>query len=60
MDTKAALAANIAADRPAKVKVAADTAVRSDAWVVAKVAVPVDAAKAGVRAVDVGCSARAT
>ena len=54
-----ALAASTAADRRAKAKVAADTAVRSDARVVAKVVVPVDAAKAGVRGVDAECSVRA-
>ena len=59
MATNAALAANTAADRLAKAKVAADTAVRSDAWVVAKVGVPAGAAKAGVQVADAVCLARA-
>ena len=55
-----ALAASTAADRRAKAKVAADTADRLAGWVVAKVAVPVGAARAGVRVVDAACSAPAT
>ena len=54
-----ALAASTAADRRAKAKVAADTAVRLAAWVAAKVVVRVDAAKAGVQVADVVCLARA-
>ena len=54
-----AVAANIVAGHPMTVKVADDTQVRSDAWVAAKVAVPADAAKAGVPVAGVECSARA-
>lgn len=56
----AVLAASTAVDRPVKAKVAGDTQGRSAAWVVAKVAVPVGAAKAGVPVVADACSVRAT
>ena len=59
MATNTALAVNIVVDRRAKAKVEAGTLGRLAAWVAAKVAVPVDAAKAGVRVVDAVCSARA-
>lgn len=54
-----ALEANTAADSPVKAKVVAPTPGRLAAWAVAKVAVPVDAAKVGVRVADAACSARA-
>lgn len=59
--------ANTAADRQPRAKAEAamvitqvHTADRLAAWAAAKVAVPVDAAKAGVRVVDAACSVPAT